>query len=125
MIAGGLPLTDPGNGGSLASAVSWVGSLLTGTLAAVIATIAIAGIGFLMLRGRLPLRRGLTIVIGCFIVSGATMIAQGLLGINARLSGSGAGQVQTGAVAATIPPSASPAQPDVYDPYAGASVPVR
>lgn len=125
MIAGGLPLTDPSNGGSLAAAVSWAGSLLTGTLATVIATIAIVGIGFMMLRGRLPLRRGITIVLGCFIISGATMIAQGLLGINAHLSESGARQGQTAAVTATIPPPAPPPQPEVYDPYAGASVPVR
>jgi type IV secretory pathway VirB2 component (pilin) len=123
MTLNGLPLTDPGSGGSLTAAVTWVGSLLTGTVATAIATIAIAGIGFLMLQGRLPLRRGATIVVGCFIIFGAGTISRGLMMLSTELTGNS----RAGSALNTIPPTPirPPAQPEVYDPYAGASVPVR
>jgi type IV secretory pathway VirB2 component (pilin) len=123
MIVPGVALTDPGTGSALAAANNWVAALLTGTLATTVATIAIAGIGFLMLQGRLPLRRGVTIVLGCFIIFGASSIGRGLLMLNSGLSGiapGGPAAVVQAPPAITVPP-----QPEVYDPYAGASVPVR
>lgn len=106
----------------LVVAATWVSDLLTGTIATAIATLAVAGAGFLMLSGRIALRRGLTIVVGCFVLFGAQSIATGLMTLRAD----------------DIPPTAEmpvpvstptapviPPQPNVYDPYAGASVPVR
>ena len=40
--------------------------------------IAVAVVGFLMLTGRMDWRRGLTVVIGCFIVFGAVSIVAGI-----------------------------------------------
>ena len=76
----------------------------------------------LMLSGRLELRRGITVVLGCFILFGASGIAAaltGLAGENARPSGlfaSDAIQLSSQLQSPVTPPAA-------YDPYAGASVP--
>ena len=37
-----------------------------------------AAVGFLMLTGRIEWRRGLTVVIGCFIIFGAVAIVSGI-----------------------------------------------
>ncbi len=123
MMTPGMALTDPTGQGALLQAANWVRSLLLGTPAVAIATIAIAGIGFLMLQGRLPIRRALIAVLGCFIIFGSTSIARGLLAIEAIV-------VDPAPPPASVPgpvstPMAPPPQPTVYDPYAGASVPIR
>lgn len=121
----GLPLTEPTGSQSLVLAAQWTADTLTGTVATVVATIAIATIGFLMLQGRIEIRRSAVVVIGCFVVFGASAIANGLMDI------AGSAQLRTtetvlpmvpAPVATFVPP---PPQPEVYDPYAGASVPVR
>ncbi len=38
-------------------------------------TIALAGIGFVMLAGRVDLRRGATVILGCFILFAAPSMA--------------------------------------------------
>lgn len=124
----GAPLTDPaaGNGALLASA-EWTRALLTGTPAAIIATIAIATIGFLMLAGRVPLRRAALAVLGCFVVFGAGTITAGLLHLTDLQATSEQASASLDAEIVGPPPSSTltPDQPEVYDPYAGASVPVR
>jgi type IV secretory pathway VirB2 component (pilin) len=40
--------------------------------------IAVAVVGFMMLTGRIEWRRGLTVVIGCFIIFGAVAIVSGI-----------------------------------------------
>ncbi len=118
-----MTLADPTGQGTLLQAANWIRSLLLGTPAVAIATIAIAAIGFLMLQGRLPIRRALVTVLGCFIIFGSASIAQGLLALNGLA-------VDPAPPPASVPspgftPVAPPPQPTVYDPYAGASVPVR
>ena len=118
-----LPLADPGNSASLVAAATWVEALVTGTTATIIATIAVAGVGFLMLQGRLPLRRGLVVVMGCFVIFGSNAIAEALMIVGQSASSSTSNDVI--APPAPTPPPAAPPQPSVYDPYAGASVPMR
>jgi type IV secretory pathway VirB2 component (pilin) len=43
--------------------------------------IAMAVPGMLMLTGRLPLRRGAQVILGCFLLLGSTTLADGLLGL--------------------------------------------
>lgn len=122
MIDARLPLTEPDGGRALVEAAIWWQTLATGTVATVIATIAVAVIGLLMLQGRLPLRRGVTVVLGCFLLFGARTITDGLLNVSRRATG------ETVAARVPIPPApiaTAPPQPSVYDPYAGAAVPVR
>lgn len=100
----------------LASAVNWVADLLTGSLGSAIAVLAIAWAGFSMLQGRLAVREGGRIIIGCFILFGAPLIAQGIM-----TTVRGERRIEPQPVA--VPPVAVPASPPQFDPYAGASVP--
>lgn len=116
-----LSLADPSSGASLLAAATWVESLVTGTIATIIATIAVAGVGFLMLQGRMPVRRGLVVVMGCFVIFGSNAIAEALMAVGQSAATSTSNEPPP----TPMPPPAVPAQPSVYDPYAGASVPIR
>jgi len=69
-----------------------------------------------MLQGRLAVREGGRIIIGCFILFGAPLIAQGIM---ATIRG----EDRTGSQPVAPPPVAIPTSPPQFDPYAGASVP--
>jgi type IV secretory pathway VirB2 component (pilin) len=51
---------------------------LLGNLATTAAVIAIAVVGLMMLSGRIEWRRGLTVIVGAFIVFGAASIVAGI-----------------------------------------------
>lgn len=109
-----------GQSSALADAVGWVVSLLTGTVGNIAATLAIAGIGFAMLQGRVSVRDGARVVVGCFVLFGAPVIARELLDL-ARWDAKPAPLVIQPSPAPIAVPS-PPAQN--RDPYAGASVPL-
>ena len=120
-------LADSSPGSSvLVAAISWLQDVLLGTVATSIAVIAIAAIGFGMLTGRVNIRHGATVVLGCFILFGASTIVNGL-----RYAANGVGDYDPPPVIVAAPPPPPPprvqptAAPAPYDPYAGASVPVR
>jgi len=118
-----LPLADPAGASALVAAVAWLQETLLGTVATTIAVISIASVGLGMLTGRVDMRRGATVIIGCFILFGASGIVAGLQAASAATGLADTGYVlpqpvQPPAPAATF---AAPAKP--YDPYAGASVP--
>ena len=69
---------DPVGSGVLVSAVSWLQGTLLGTLATVVAVIAVATVGFMMLTGRINWRYGVTVIFGCFILFGASSIVAGI-----------------------------------------------
>jgi type IV secretion system protein VirB2 len=73
-----ISLATPPDPGVLAPAAQWVEGALLGSFATALATIAVAWVGFLMLTGRIELRRALLVVLGCFILFGASTIARGL-----------------------------------------------
>lgn len=108
-------LLEPTGAPVLGTAVEWLAQTVTGSIAIALCTIAVAMVGVMMFEGRMPIRRGLRVIIGCFVVFGAPAIAAGLLGT-----------WQTGAEAP--PPAAigidpatmrgAPA-PMVYDPATG------
>lgn len=119
-----LPLTDPPAASPVADSLAWIQGAALGSVATTVAVIAVATIGLLMLSGRLELRRGITVVIGCFVLFGAAGVAAaltGLTGADAQRRPStapGPGQLSSQLERAAPPP-------DAYDPYAGASVPDR
>jgi type IV secretory pathway VirB2 component (pilin) len=122
-----ISLADSPAGSSvLVAAISWLQDVLLGTVATSIAVIAIAAIGFGMLTGRVNIRHGATVVLGCFILFGASTIVSGL-----RYAASGAGVYNPPPVIVAEPSAPSPPRvqptraPAPYDPYAGASVPLR
>ena len=79
---------DPAGSGPLVNAVSWLQGTLLGTMATVVAVIAVASVGLLMLTGRMNWRYGATVILGCFILFGAASIVGG---IQASAGGGGTG----------------------------------
>jgi type IV secretory pathway VirB2 component (pilin) len=112
-------LADPAGSSPLVAAVAWLQGTLLGTLATTVAVIAVAWVGMLMLAGRVHYRRGATVIIGCFILFGATSIAAGI-----RSAANDAPTVESAQLTPAPAPTFTPS-PAQYDPYAGASVPRR
>ena len=75
---GQVARADPAGSSPILAALQWVEGTLLGNLATTAAVIAVAAVGFLMLAGRIEWRRGLTVIIGCFIIFGATAIVAGI-----------------------------------------------
>lgn len=117
-FAASASLTDPVGSSPLVAAVQWLQFTLLGTIATTTAVIAVATVGMMMLTGRIELRRGATVVVGCFILFGATSIAAG---IRSAASGIGSDVPKPAPVQASAGVRVPP--PSHYDPYAGASVP--
>lgn len=118
-MAGQLFNQAPDQDFALADAANWVVALLNGSVGTTIALLAIAGVGFAMLQGRLSARDGLRVVVGCCIMFGAPAIAQGLSGILRW----GSGPI---AIPAPPPPPklTPPKSKPNADTYAGASMPM-
>ena len=109
-------MTD--NGTSLRDATAWLDTVLAGPLVLAICSIAIAVLGLAMFAGRFDVRRGAAVILGCFVVLGASSTGSGLVG---RQSAS------TAAADASIANPPQPQMPQrkdrkVDDPYAGASL---
>ncbi|CAN7219241.1 TrbC/VirB2 family protein [Phenylobacterium sp. LjRoot225] len=71
-------MTDPAGSGPILAALGWVQGTLLGHVATSVAVIAVAMIGFMMLTGRINWRMGATVVLGCFVLFGATTIVAGI-----------------------------------------------
>jgi len=112
-------LSDPPPASVIASAANWVSGLLFGPPATAIAVIAIAWVGLAMLSGRIDIRRGASVVLGCFLLFGAKGIADGIRANAVRPS--------VPIAEAAPPPNFGRVSSDAsmaagYDPYAGAAV---
>lgn len=69
---------DPRGSGALLAGVMWLQGSLMGNVATAVAVMAVAAVGFMMLTGRLNWRYGATVILGCFILFGATTIVSGI-----------------------------------------------
>jgi len=69
---------DPAGSGAIVGALQWVQGTILGKVATVVAVIAVATVGYMMLTGRMNWRYGLSVILGCFILFGATNIVAGL-----------------------------------------------
>ncbi len=69
---------DPAGSGPINNALLWLQGTLLGTVATTVAVMAVAAIGRMMLTGRLNWRFGATVIIGVFILFGATTIVAGI-----------------------------------------------
>jgi type IV secretory pathway VirB2 component (pilin) len=117
-----------GNGlGALSAmnlAVEWANRTFTGAVGAAVAVLAVAAIGFMLLSGRVPVQRGISVMIGCFVLFSSATIATAL--VETLQSGREAGTDEPVLVSpAPAPPPPAASAPAQYDPYAGASVPTR
>ncbi|OGS50020.1 MAG: type VI secretion protein [Erythrobacter sp. RIFCSPHIGHO2_12_FULL_63_10] len=69
---------DPQGSGPIVAALAWLQGTLMGTIATTVAVMAVAAVGFMMLTGRMNWRFGATVIIGVFILFGATTIVGGI-----------------------------------------------
>lgn len=103
----------------MAESARWIEGVMLGEIALGVCVLAVALIGGLMLTGRLPLREGMRVVLGCFVLLGAPVIAAGFAG-----GGGGMSEALTPPPPVTVPIEST--RPDLppanFDPYAGASL---
>ncbi|MFT3763380.1 MAG: TrbC/VirB2 family protein [Pseudoxanthomonas sp.] len=71
-------LAAPAGSGPILNALNWVQGTLLGNVATAVAVIAVAVVGFMMLSGRINWRFGATVILGCFVLFGATTIVAGI-----------------------------------------------
>lgn len=114
-----MVLTDIAGQDVLIGALTWVVDLLTSDLAASAAVLGVAVVGLLLITGRLPIKHGLAVLLGCFVVFSASSIADGI--VKSALSDGGSKPLVDLPAAAVYRPTMP--KPVPYDPYAGASVP--
>ena len=69
---------DPAGSSPILAALNWVQNTLLGNVATSAAVIAVAAVGFMMLTGRIEWKRGLTVIVGAFIIFGAVTIVAGI-----------------------------------------------
>jgi len=107
----------PGSESALAAAIAWINSLLLGSLATGLCVLAVSLVGLLMLMGQAPIRHGMRVILGCFVLFGAPVIAAGLAGAWQSVSPAAPEPI------VFIPEKTrEPLPPADYDPYAGASL---
>lgn len=70
--------SDPQGSQPITNALGWVQGTLLGNVATAAAVIAVAVVGLMMLSGRINWRLGATVVLGCFVLFGATTIVAGI-----------------------------------------------
>ena len=78
VVAATLAIADPAGSGPIVNAVEWLQGTLLGTVATVVAVIAVASVGFMLLTGRMNWRYGAIVILGCFILFGAASIVGGI-----------------------------------------------
>ena len=97
---------------------NWMSSFVVGELAVTLCVVAVAFLGFLLLSGRIAVRRGITVLLGSFVVLGAPIIAAAFTGL-ARNGGTWDYQLYVGD---STTPVGRELPTATYDPYAGASL---
>ncbi|HEU4962144.1 MAG TPA: TrbC/VirB2 family protein [Sphingomonas sp.] len=110
-------LSDPSGQSSIVLAMGWIEGTLLGSIATAIAVVCVATVGLMMFSGRIDVRRGLTVALGCFVLFGASAVVQGFRATREyrRI------EVLPVPPLPTPSPASSPS-PELSDPYAGASV---
>ena len=63
-------LFEAGGGTPMVESARWIEGVMLGEIALGVGGLAVAFIGALMLTGRLPLREGARVVVGCFLLGG-------------------------------------------------------
>lgn len=69
---------SPQGSGPIVAAVNWVQGTLMGTIATTVAVVAVAVVGFMMLTGRMNWKHAITVILGTFILFGASAIVLGI-----------------------------------------------
>ena len=72
----------------LSSAADWLTGTLFGSVATILCVIAVAFVGLMMMSGRFAVRDGARVILGCFVLLGASVIATGLRDVAENASSS-------------------------------------
>ncbi|HEX8527862.1 TrbC/VirB2 family protein [Allosphingosinicella sp.] len=106
----------------MVAAVSWLQFAFLGTIATTVAIIAVSAVGFMMLAGRASVRHGAGVIVGSFMLFGASSIVAGIQSSVASPDFVSVSNVPP--PPATTPQTTAPAvsPPPADDPYAAASV---
>jgi type IV secretion system protein VirB2 len=64
----------------ITGALRWMQGILLGPIATSVAVMAVAGVGFMMLTGRMNWRYGGTVIIGVFVIFGAPRLVASISG---------------------------------------------
>ena len=62
----------------LPAAAQWLSGTLLGTVAITLCILAVAFVGLAMMSGRIAVREGIRVALGCFVLLGAPTIASGV-----------------------------------------------
>lgn len=73
---------DPAGSGPILNAANWLQGTLLGNVATAMAVIAVGATGMMMLAGRMDWRRGAVVILGCFILFGASAIVAGIRSVS-------------------------------------------
>lgn len=65
----------------ITNALRWMQNILLGPVATSLAIMAVAGVGFMMLTGRMNWRYGGTVIVGVFIIFGAPRLVASISGL--------------------------------------------
>ena len=112
-------LSDPVGQSPIISAITWIEGTLMGSIATAIAVVCVATVGLMMFSGRIDVRRGLVVVLGCFVLFGASTFVAGFRGVTSSADLPLTPGTSDYTPVAQLPPG--PTQTP-EDPYAGASV---
>jgi type IV secretory pathway VirB2 component (pilin) len=72
-------LFEAGGGTPMVESARWIEGVMLGEIALGVCVIAVAFIGGLMLTGRIDVRRGFSVLLGCHVLFGAPIIAKAFL----------------------------------------------
>ncbi|MFU7527618.1 TrbC/VirB2 family protein [Qipengyuania sp. ASV99] len=64
----------------IGTSLDWVEALVLGEIATALAIVAVAIAGFMMLTGRVRMAGSIRVILGCFVLFGASSIAAALMG---------------------------------------------
>ena len=118
-MTGSSSLFDPPATGVLENALGWINAVLLGELAVGLCVLAVAILGMLMLTGRLPLRQGGHVILGCFVLLGAPVIAAQIVGVSQERRNY---VVEPEPVVSEVLPPREDMPPADYNPYASATM---
>ncbi|HEY1604750.1 MAG TPA: TrbC/VirB2 family protein [Allosphingosinicella sp.] len=120
-------LSEPLGPSPIIGAINWLQETLLGTMAVTIAVVAVALVGYGALTGRIDWRRGATVILGCFVLFGASAIVSGIRSAIAyEPSGEAYADEHINVVSPepiVLPQLPTRPTPTNSDPYAGAALP--
>jgi type IV secretory pathway VirB2 component (pilin) len=121
MNAGTASLFEPPRAQAFGAMADWLREASSGSLATALGFVAISLVGLSLFQGRLRLKRAAFVVVGIFLLLGASMISAGIVD---NLRRAFPPPMPVAVASPIVTPQNEPTKSsNLFDPYAGASVP--